>query len=134
MRQDDRGNLWFMGRKKDIIIRGGSNISPTEVERALLVHPAVEDAGVVGVPDAILGERVAGFVELTKNAPSVSASQIIAGMRGQLADYKVPERLDIVAALPRNTLGKIDRKALLALTANAGAVSEDEGRRSLVGA
>ena len=69
MRQGEQDDLWFISRKKDLIIRGGSNIWPAEVERVLLDHPAVTDAAVVGVPDADLGERVVGFVCL---APSWS--------------------------------------------------------------
>ena len=57
MRQDDQGNLWFVSRKKHLIIRGGSNISPVEVEQALISHPAVGDAAVLGVPDPELGQR-----------------------------------------------------------------------------
>jgi acyl-CoA synthetase (AMP-forming)/AMP-acid ligase II len=62
MRRDEADNLWFVSRKKDLIIRGGSNIVPLEVERVLKNHPAVRDAAVVGVPDAVLGERVAALV------------------------------------------------------------------------
>ena len=63
MRQDETGDLWFVSRKKHLIIRGGSNIAPVEIERVLMAHPAVRDAAVVGVPDPELGERVAGFVQ-----------------------------------------------------------------------
>jgi acyl-CoA synthetase (AMP-forming)/AMP-acid ligase II len=134
MRQDTRGNLWFMGRKKDIIIRGGSNISPVEVEAVLTSHPAVRDAAVVGIPDDTLGQRVIGFVQLEHDAPSEIVNEILDAARTQLADYKMPERLQVVSSIPRNGLGKIDRKALLAVTAHAGhgAVSQDEGRRSLL--
>jgi acyl-CoA synthetase (AMP-forming)/AMP-acid ligase II len=120
MRQDGRGNLWFMGRKKDIIIRGGSNISPVEVEAVLRAQPAVRDAAVVGIPDDTLGQRVVGFVQLEHDAPSEIANEILDAARTQLADYKMPERLQVVSSIPRNGFGKTDRKALLALTANAG--------------
>jgi acyl-CoA synthetase (AMP-forming)/AMP-acid ligase II len=120
MRQDEKGNLWFVARKKDIIIRGGSNISPVEVERVLAAHPAVKDAAVVGIPDDTLGQRVAGFVQLEKNAPSEIASEVLEMVRNRLADYKVPERLQVVATIPRNALGKTDRAALLAMIGHDG--------------
>ena len=70
MRQDEKDNLWFVSRKKDLVVRGGSKISPAEVEQVLRAGPAVQDAAVVGVPDVRLGQRVAGFVQLTNDAPS----------------------------------------------------------------
>ncbi|MBV8353081.1 MAG: acyl--CoA ligase, partial [Verrucomicrobia bacterium] len=115
MRQDEKGDLWFVTRKKHLIIRGGSNISPVEVERVLMAHPAVDDAAVVGVPDPDLGQRVAGFVQLADSAQSIDLTEILAFARERLADYKVPETLKIVDKIPRNTLGKIDRQLLLAL-------------------
>ena len=78
MRQDEKGDLWFVSRKKQLIIRGGSNISPVEVERVLMDHPAVSDAAVVGVPDPVLGQRVAGFVQLADSAQSVDRNEILA--------------------------------------------------------
>jgi long-chain acyl-CoA synthetase len=121
MRQDDKDDLWFVSRKKDIIIRGGLNISPAEIERALTAHPAVRDAAVAGVPDNALGQRVAGFVQLERGTRGVILKEILAGVTALLADYKVPGSLEIVDEIPRNTLGKIDRKSLLAM------ISEAEG-------
>ena len=115
MRQDEKGDLWFVGRKKQLIIRGGSNISPVEVERVLMAHPAVHDAAAVGVPDPDLGQRVAGFVQLADGAQSVDLNEILAFASERLADYKVPEALEIVDKIPRNALGKIDRQLLLAM-------------------
>ncbi|HEY2534920.1 MAG TPA: class I adenylate-forming enzyme family protein [Xanthobacteraceae bacterium] len=119
MRQEGRRNLWFMGRKKDIIIHGGSNISPVEVETVLRLHPAVRDAAVVGIPDDTLGQRVAGFVQLQHDTHSDIVNEILDAARLQIADYKLPERLQVIAAIPRNALGKIDRNVLLALAADA---------------
>ena len=113
MRQDEKGNLWFVSRKKHLIIRGGSNISPVEVERVLMTHPAVRDAAVIGVPDPELGERVAGFVQLADGAQSADPNEILAHVTGQLADYKVPKSLQILHQIPRNATGKIDRQLLL---------------------
>jgi acyl-CoA synthetase (AMP-forming)/AMP-acid ligase II len=115
MRREGRLNLWFMGRKKDIVIRAGSNISPVEVETVLRLHPAVRDAAVIGIPDDILGQRIAGFVQLQRDSPSDIVNEILDAARLQLADYKLPERLQVIAAIPRNALGKIDRNFLLAL-------------------
>jgi len=119
MRQDEKGNLWFVSRKKYLIIRGGSNISPIEVEQVLTSHPAVQDAALIGVPDPELGERVAGFIQLRCTDPqSVNRKDIRCYLAGRLADYKIPEQLKIVSAIPRNALGKIDRKALNSLYSN----------------
>jgi long-chain acyl-CoA synthetase len=114
LRQDENGNLWFVARKKDLIVRGGSNISPVEVENVLAAHPAVKDAAVVGVPDGELGQRVVGFVQLADEIQSQIAKQILAEISPLLADYKLPERLRIVGEISRNALGKVDRKTLLA--------------------
>ena len=115
MRQDGKGDLWFVSRKKHLIVRGGSKISPVEVERVLIAHPAVHDAAVVGVQDPDLGQRVAGFVQLADSAQSVDLTEILAFATERLADYKVPETIKIVAKIPHNTLGKIDRQSLLTM-------------------
>ena len=115
MRQDEKGDLWFVSRKKHLIIRGGSNIAPVEIERVLMYHPAVRVAAVVGVPDPELGERVAGFVQLADDAHGVEVKEILAFATERLADYKVPETLQIVDEIPRNALGKIDRRLLLTM-------------------
>jgi long-chain acyl-CoA synthetase len=119
MRMGDGDDLWFVSRKKDLIIRGGSDISPMEVERVLRTHPAVLDAAVVGIPDAVLGQRVAALVELAGNARFTVLDDVLANARAQLADYKVPERLKIVGEIPRTVLGKIDRKSLPAMMEDA---------------
>lgn len=119
MRLDGDGNLWFVSRKKYLIIRGGSNISPIEVEQVLTSHPAVQDAAVIGVSDPELGERVAGFIQLgCTEAQSVVLKDIHSYLAERLADYKIPEQLKIVSEIPRNALGKIDRKALNSLLSN----------------
>jgi acyl-CoA synthetase (AMP-forming)/AMP-acid ligase II len=121
MRQGANDDLWFVSRKKDLIIRGGLNVSPAEIERVLTAHPAVRDAAVVGVPDAVLGQRVAGFVQIERGTRGVILKELLAGVGALLADYKVPESLEMIDAIPRNGLGKIDRKSLLAK------ISEPEG-------
>jgi long-chain acyl-CoA synthetase len=118
MRRGEGDELWFVSRKKDIIIRGGTNISPVEVEQALVAaHPAVEEAAVVGIPDAVLGQRVFGFVKLAKRATDTVVSEILRNVATRLASYKVPERLEIIDALPRNALSKVDRNMLQAMAA-----------------
>jgi acyl-CoA synthetase (AMP-forming)/AMP-acid ligase II len=79
-----------VGRKKDIIIRGGSNISPGEVERVLLSHPLVHDAAVFGVPDPVLGQLVGAVVQLSNGASAAALDAILSDTKQQLADYKVP--------------------------------------------
>jgi len=111
MRQGEGDELWFVGRKKDIIIRGGSNIAPAEVERVLLSHPLVRDAAVFGVPDPVLGQRVAAVVQLSSGAGDAALGATLSDTKQQLAEYKAPERLFAVGAVPRNTLGKVDRRA-----------------------
>jgi long-chain acyl-CoA synthetase len=118
MRLGEKDELWFVSRKKDIIIRGGTNISPVEVEQALVAsHPAVEEAAVVGVPDAVLGQRVFGFVKLAKRATDTIVSEILRNVATRLASYKIPERLEILDELPRNALSKVDRNMLQAMAA-----------------
>ena len=121
MRQGAGDELWFVGRKKDMIIRGGSNISPVEVERVLLSHPLVRDAAVFGLPDPVLGQRVAAVVQLSsgvgggvKLGSILALGAIMKDTKRQLADYKAPERLWAVDAVPRNPLGKVDRPAAAA--------------------
>lgn len=116
MREGDDHHLQFVSRKKDMIVRGGSNISPIEVETALKGHPAVCDAAVIGIPDVTLGQRVVGFVKLTDNLSKSALDSIVADTKTRLADYKVPEWLEAVHEIPRNALGKIDRKLLMTLT------------------
>jgi acyl-CoA synthetase (AMP-forming)/AMP-acid ligase II len=111
--------LWFVARKKFLIIRGGANISPIEVENVLQAHHAVRNAAVVGISDDVLGQRVAAAVELVEGSEDGAVDDILVHSRANLADYKVPERLKVVGEIPRNALGKIDRKALLTLMSDA---------------
>jgi long-chain acyl-CoA synthetase len=117
MRLGPQGDLWFEGRKKDLIICGGVNISPLEVEAALLSHPAVVEAGAAGAADVELGEVVVAAVRLRDTASPNAIQEIQALMRERLADYKVPVRLQTVSQLPRNPQGKLDRRALSKLIA-----------------
>ncbi len=110
-RIDTEGYYWFVGRKKEIIVRGGSNISPLEVEEVLYQHPAVREAGVVGVPDDRWGEVVAAFVAL-KPAASATEAELHAFLADRLATYKLPETITFLSDLPKGLTGKIHRKSL----------------------
>ena len=112
VREDCEGYLWFRGRKKEIIVRGGSNISPQEVEAVLSQHPAVSEAGVVGSLDEIWGQRVVAFVS-RRPGLTVSADQLIAFVAERLAAYKTPEEIVFLDDLPKNAAGKVQRRALL---------------------
>jgi long-chain acyl-CoA synthetase len=108
---DDDGWLHLKDRRKLVVVRGGANVYPAEVERVLLSLPGVTAAAVFGVPDERLGERVAAVVQ----PPGLSVADLVEGCRGQLAAYKVPERWALVDELPRNAMGKVIRPALAAL-------------------
>jgi long-chain acyl-CoA synthetase len=111
VRRDADGYLYFMGRKKEIIIRAGSNISPQEVEEALYQHPAVLLAGVIGKSHPVCGEQVVAFVSL-REGQDVGEQQLIDFARTRLADYKTPERILFLPDLPEGPTGKVLRRAL----------------------
>ena len=103
---DQDGYLYIVGRKKEVIIRGGNNIHATDVEGVLMEHPAVQDAAVIGVPHDVLGEDVAAFAVLRPNA-SLTAEELRAFCGERLADYKVPRHITFLDELPRNATGKV---------------------------
>lgn len=109
--RDEDGYYWFKGRLKQLIIRGGSNISPQEVEEALHQHPAVLEAGVIGAPNPLYGEVPVAWVAL-RAGHSPSEDQLRAHARKFLADYKVPERIFFLSELPKTLTGKVDRRSL----------------------
>jgi len=111
MKRDADGYLWFCGRQKQIIVHDGSNISPQEVEDALLDHPAVESAGVIGVHNLAHGENVRAYVELKPDVPPPTTAELIAFARAHVG-YKAPEDIVFVDAMPVNATGKVDREAL----------------------
>lgn len=106
---DEDGYLYIVERKKDLIIRGGENVYPRDVEEILATHPAVIEAAVVGIPSQRMGEEVKAYV--VSNAP-VDKEALMAYCREKLANYKTPSEIEFVAALPRNAVGKIDKKEL----------------------
>ncbi len=106
---DDEGYVFLVGRKKEMIIRGGENISPLEVEEVLTRHPAVLEVAVAGLPDRIWGETVAACI--VRNG-TVSEDELIAFCSTRLAAFKVPAKIAFVEALPRNAIGKVLRRSL----------------------
>ena len=109
---DEDRYLWFRGRRKQLILHDGSNISPQEVEEVFYHHPAVFEVGVIGVPDKYEGEMVHAFVALKPEAEAVSEQELLDFAREHLADYKLPESITFIDALPKGATGKIDRKLL----------------------
>ena len=110
---DDDGYLRIVGRVKDIIIRGGYNISPGETEELLISHPAIVHAACVGMPDERLGERMCAFVVLRSGAAAPSLEEIAAHLTaGGLAKNKLPERLEVIDELPLGPTGKILKRVL----------------------
>jgi acyl-CoA synthetase (AMP-forming)/AMP-acid ligase II len=110
-RADADGYLWFFGRKKQVIVHDGSNISPYEVEGALVDHPAIDLAGVVGVHDEVHGECVRAYVTLREGAAAPTAAELIVHCRERIG-YKAPEEIVFLEEMPLNPTGKIDRVGL----------------------
>ena len=110
-RLDADGFLYIVERKKDLIIRGGFNIYPRDVEEALYAFPAVAEAAVIGRPDTLMGEEVVGFVVL-KAGQTVTADEVLSFCQSRLARYKCPKEIRFVDALPKSPVGKILRKEL----------------------
>jgi acyl-CoA synthetase (AMP-forming)/AMP-acid ligase II/NAD(P)-dependent dehydrogenase (short-subunit alcohol dehydrogenase family) len=108
---DDRGRLFIDGRDDDMIVSGGENVFPQEVEELLSAHEAVADAAVFGVPDEDFGQRLAASVVRKPDAP-VSAEELQAFVRQRLARYKVPREIEFVDELPRTSTGKLQRRRL----------------------
>ena len=108
---DEDGYVYIHDRVKDMIISGGENVYPAEVENAIFGHPAVADVAVIGVPDARWGEAVKAVV-VKKAGAEVSPTEIIAWARERIAGYKAPKSVDFIEALPRNPSGKILRREL----------------------
>lgn len=113
---DADGYLFLSGRRHDMIVRGGENIYPVEVEHVLRRHPAVRDVGVVGVPDARLGETVAAFVVPVDDADPPTTDELAAAVRLSLAAFKVPTYWHMVTGLPYNAAGKLLRSSLMEAT------------------
>ena len=108
---DADGYLYVTDRIKDMIISGGENIYPAEIERVLAEHPALQDVAVIGVPDERWGEVPKAVVVAAPGA-KVDADEVLAWCRERIAAFKCPKTIDVVAELPRNPTGKILKKDL----------------------
>lgn len=115
---DAAGRLFVVGRDDEMIVSGGENVYPIEVEKTLSAHPEVAEATVLGVDDEQYGQRLAAFVVLTDGATATEAA-LKQHVRDNLANYKVPRSITVLAELPRNSTGKIDRRELKALADGA---------------
>ena len=111
MRVDEDGYLWFAGRQKQIIVHDGSNFPPQGVEEALLAHPAVASAGVIGIHDLRHGETVRAYVALAAGALAPREAELIAFARERVG-YKAPEHVVFLDEIPLTPVGKVDRTAL----------------------
>jgi long-chain acyl-CoA synthetase len=109
---DSRGYVEFTERRKDVIVVSGFKAYPTEIEDAVMLHPGVQDAGAVGVPDARSGEAVVLFV--VKKDPALTAEAVLAHCRQHLTGYKLPRRVEFRERLPKTLIGKILRRELQA--------------------
>jgi acyl-CoA synthetase (AMP-forming)/AMP-acid ligase II len=125
---DGAGHLTVVGRRKEIIIRGGINIAPREIEELLVAFPEVERAAVVGVPDDRLGERMCACVVLAPDA-SLAFADVVARLEGQgLARFKLPEQLVVLDALPTTASGKVQKHEIVRTLVEAAATgAADEG-------
>jgi long-chain acyl-CoA synthetase len=110
---DGDGYLFIADRRTDLIISGGANVYPAEVEGVIAQHPKVADVAVVGIPDQDMGKSVLAVVEL-RRGESASAEEIISFARRDLAHYKCPSRVEFVAELPREPQGKVKKHELVA--------------------
>jgi long-chain acyl-CoA synthetase len=107
---DKNGFLYIVGRKKDLIIRGGANVYPVDVEEALYTHDSVAECAVIGKPDDVFGEIVKAYVVRKTGATDVT--ELIAHCKTKLADYKVPSEIEFIDELPKGPTGKILRREL----------------------
>jgi malonyl-CoA/methylmalonyl-CoA synthetase len=117
-RVDTDGFVTIVGRSKDLIISGGYNVYPAEIEGFINELPGVAESAVVGAPHPDFGEGVVAFV-VPKPGATADASAIIAGLKQRIAAFKVPKQVNVVAALPRNAMGKVEKKALRQQVAGA---------------
>ena len=111
---DEAGRLYIEGREDDMIVSGGENVYPSEVEELLATHPAVADVAVIGVPDDEFGQRLKAFCVLSEGA-ALTAEEVQAHVRSHLARYKVPREVEFLDELPRNSTGKVLRTVLRAM-------------------
>jgi malonyl-CoA/methylmalonyl-CoA synthetase len=105
------GHLRLVGRARDLIITGGLNVYPKEIEERLDALPGVAESAVIGVPDADFGEAVVAVV-VPRDGASLDAAALVAALRGEIAGFKIPRRVHVVDELPRNAMGKVQKNVL----------------------
>jgi long-chain acyl-CoA synthetase len=110
---DEDGYSFIVDRKKDMIIRGGFNVYPREIEEVLYQHPAVAEAAVVGVPDVVHGEEVAAVVVLRQGFEEASVVELRAFVKERVAPYKYPRLVTVVVQLPKGPTGKILKREIV---------------------
>jgi long-chain acyl-CoA synthetase len=115
---DQDGYFYIVDRKKDMIIRGGANIYPAEIEEVLYAHPKIAEAAVVGVADPVFGEQVRAVVAL-KKGETATKEEILKFCDERLADYKIPKYVEIWAQLPKGPTDKILKRAIREIPLNA---------------
>jgi len=109
---DDLGRIKITGRIKDIILRGGENIIPAEIEKLIITHPGVKDVSVIGMPDKELGERICAYIKPVSGA-NLSFEEIISFLKGKAASVlQLPERIEFIDSIPLTKVGKADKRAL----------------------
>ena len=111
VKMDDDGYLYIVERKKDLIIRGGFNIYPRDIEEVLHRHPAIQEAAVIGIPDPIMGEEVKAYIVLTANE-SASKNDITKFCIEHLSKDKCPKFIEFLNSIPKSSIGKVLRKEL----------------------
>jgi long-chain acyl-CoA synthetase len=111
--RDDEGFFYIVDRKSDMIIRGGENIYPREIDEVLYQHSAILAAATIGIPDPLYGEEVTSFVVL-KDGANTDAEELIAFCRERLADYKCPKTIRLVTEIPKGPTGKLLKRELSA--------------------
>lgn len=124
---DEDGYLYIVGRKKDMIVRGGQNVYPDDVEAVLHAHPGVREAAVIGVPHEVLGEDLAAFIVVRQGA-EVTRDDLAGFARTRLADYKVPRKIVFLDELPRNANGKVLKHELAKRSVRATADTATHGK------
>ncbi len=110
-RMDEEGRLYIVDRKKDMIVSGGFNVYPREIEDVLASHPCVSQAAVVGVPDDKWGESVLALV-VRRSGQTAEEAELIALVKSRKGSLHAPKRIEFVDALPQTPLGKVDKKAI----------------------
>jgi long-chain acyl-CoA synthetase len=122
---DEDGHLYLVERKKDLVIRGGFNIFPKDIEEILYQHPAIAEAAVVGKPDELMGEEVFAYVVL-KHGESATEDELIEHCRSHLAKYKCPSRVEFIDTMPKTPIGKIQKKELRKLAEGANSEGSNQ--------